>query len=33
MSAGSIVMMCLGLAVTWGGAFACIVKAIKKRDV
>ncbi|MFO7717709.1 MAG: MetS family NSS transporter small subunit [Thermodesulfobacteriota bacterium] len=33
MSTGSIVLMVLGLAVTWGGAAVCITIAMRKRDI
>lgn len=33
MSSGSIAMMIIGLAVTWGGAAVCIVNALKKRQL
>jgi len=33
MSSGSIVMMIIGLAVTWGGAAVCIANALKKRSL
>jgi len=33
MSFGAIVMMVLGLGVTWGGAAYCLRIALKKRDI
>ncbi|MGM0787316.1 MAG: MetS family NSS transporter small subunit [Thermodesulfobacteriota bacterium] len=33
MSVGSIIMMVLGLAVTWGGAAVCISRAMKEKDL
>ncbi|MFO7816942.1 MAG: MetS family NSS transporter small subunit [Thermodesulfobacteriota bacterium] len=33
MSFGAIVMMILGLGVTWGGAAYCLRIALKKRDI
>lgn len=33
MTVGSIIMMLLGLAVTWGGAAICISRAMKKKDL
>ncbi|MBA2881564.1 MAG: MetS family NSS transporter small subunit [Desulfobacterales bacterium] len=33
MSSGSIAMMIIGLAVTWGGAAVCIFNALKKRHL
>ncbi len=32
MSAGAIIMMILGLGITWGGALVCLRVAIKKRN-
>jgi hypothetical protein len=33
MTAGAIVMMLFGLAVTWGGAAVCLSLAIRKREI
>ncbi|MBO8128734.1 MAG: MetS family NSS transporter small subunit [Peptococcaceae bacterium] len=33
MSAGAVIMMIFGLAVTWGGAAICINLAMKKRGI
>ncbi|WP_126379936.1 MetS family NSS transporter small subunit [Desulfovibrio ferrophilus] len=30
MSTGAIVMMIIGLGITWGGAALCMLKAMKK---
>ncbi len=32
MTIGAIIMMTIGLGVTWGGAFICIKKAIAKQS-
>lgn len=31
MSAAAILMLCLGLAITWGGALVCMRLAMKSR--
>lgn len=33
MTTSAIIMMTIGLTVTWGGAAACIVVAFKKRNM
>lgn len=33
MSISAIIMMILGLGITWGGAVVCISIAMKKRDL
>jgi len=32
MSTSAIIMMCVGLGVTWGGAIYCMRLAMSKRD-
>ncbi len=32
MTAGAIIMMIIGLGITWGGASLCIKKAIDKKS-
>lgn len=31
MSTGAIIMMIIGLGITWGGAAVCLTKALKKK--
>ncbi|ACV69050.1 MetS family NSS transporter small subunit [Desulfohalobium retbaense] len=33
MTTGSIILMIIGLTVTWGGAAICISLAMRKRDI
>jgi hypothetical protein len=33
MTGGAIIMMLIGLGVTWGGAAVCLSVAMKKRDI
>jgi hypothetical protein len=33
MTIGAIIMMCIGLGVTWGGAAVCLRIALKKRKI
>ncbi len=33
MTTGAIIMMLIGLGVTWGGAAVCLAVAMKKRDI
>ena len=33
MTIGAIIMMCIGLGVTWGGAAVCLRVALKKRKI
>ncbi len=32
MTTGAIIMMIIGLGVTWGGAFLCIRRAMNKKN-